>query len=213
MDTDDRAPQVAGITLGQQRHVCAFFNSIDEQHRVLRSFIKDGFERGDRAFHLVDPERREEHLRRLAEAGIDVQAAMSIGQLEVRPWEDGPLDGSRFDQDTWLASFEQVLQSGPAAGYAQTRFLAQMEWALVDLPGVEDLIEFETRVNYVVSKYDDTVICAYDLAKFGSNVVIDALRTHPVVLIGGLLQENPFFVPPDQLLLELRERKSADMPR
>jgi hypothetical protein len=33
-----------------------------------------------------------------------------------------------------------VLQSGPAAGYAQTRFLAQMEWALVDLPGVEDLI-------------------------------------------------------------------------
>jgi hypothetical protein len=213
MDTDDRSPQVAGSTLGQQRHVCAFFNSIDEQHRVLRSFIKDGFERGDRAFHLVDPERREEHLRRLAEAGIDVQAAMSIGQLEVRSWQDGPLGGSRFDQDTWLASFEQVLQSGPAAGYAQTRFLAQMEWALVDLPGVEDLIEFESRVNYVVPKYDDTVICAYDLAKFGSNVVIDALRTHPVVLIGGLLQENPFFVPPDRLLLELRERKSAHMPR
>jgi MEDS: MEthanogen/methylotroph, DcmR Sensory domain len=213
MDTDDRSPQVAGSTLGQQRHVCAFFNSIDEQHRVLRSFIKDGFERGDKAFHLVDPERREEHLRRLAEAGIDVRAAMSIGQLEVRSWQDGPLGGSRFDQDTWLASFEQVLQSGPAAGYAQTRFLAQMEWALVDLPGVEDLIEFETRVNYVVPKYDDTVICAYDLAKFGSKVVIDALRTHPVVLIGGLLQENPFFVPPDQLLLELRERKSAHMAR
>ena len=84
-----------------------------------------------------------------------------------------------------------------------------MEWALVDLPGLEDLIEFETRVNYVVPKYDDAVICAYDLSKFSASVVMDALRTHPVVIIGGLLQENPFFVSPDQFLLEIRERRSA----
>jgi hypothetical protein len=209
METADRSLKVAGGTLGQHRHVCAFFNSMDEQHRVLRSFIVDGFDQGDKAFHLVDPERREEHLRRLADAGINLQEAMGTGQLEVRPWQDGPLHGGRFDQDTWLASFEQVLRSGPAAGFGQTRFLAHMEWALVDLPGVEDLIEFETHVNRVVPKYDDTVICTYDLTKFGANVVIDALRTHPVVIIGGLLQENPFFVPPDQFLLEIRERRSA----
>jgi hypothetical protein len=82
-----------------------------------------------------------------------------------------------------------------------------MEWALVDLPGVEDLIEFETRVNYVVPKYDNIVICAYDLSKFSAGVVMDALRTHPVVIIGGILQENPFFVPPDQFLVELKERR------
>ncbi|MEY2403751.1 MAG: hypothetical protein QOD38_1302, partial [Acidimicrobiaceae bacterium] len=40
-------------------------------------------------------------------------------------------------------------------------------------------------------------------------VVMDALRTHPAVIIGGLLQENPFFVPPDQLLLEIRGRQSV----
>ena len=194
---------------GQHRHVCAFFNSFDEQHRVLRPFIEDGFERGDKAFHLVDPERREEHLSWLAEAGVNVQEAMGIGQLEVRPWQDGPLHGGRFDQEAWLAPFEQVLQSGPATGYAQTRFLAHMEWALVDLPGVDDLIEFETRVNYVVPKHEDAVICAYDLTKCGASVVIDALRTHPVVIVGGLLQENPFFVPPDQLLLEIRQRRSG----
>jgi hypothetical protein len=191
------------------RHICAFFNSIDEQHRVLGPFIKEGFDRGDKAYHLVDPARREEHLRRLAEAGINVQEAIGTGQLEVRPWQDGPLRGDRFDEEDWLASFEQVLQSGPAAGYAQTRYLAQMEWALVDLPGVDDLIEFETHVNYVVPKYHNPVICAYDLTKFGASVVMDALRTHPVVIIGGLLQENPFFVPPEQLLLEIRERRSA----
>jgi hypothetical protein len=84
-----------------------------------------------------------------------------------------------------------------------------MEWALVDLPGVDDLIEYEVRVNYLIPKYEDVVICTYDLAKFGASVVMDALRTHPAVIIGGLLQENPFFVPPDQLLLEIRDRRSV----
>ena len=209
MGTDNRSPQVAGGALSRHRHICAFFNSLEEQHRVLHSFIKDGFDQGDKAFHLVDPDRRDDHLSRLAGHGIDVEAAMAIGQLEVRPWEAGPLQGDRFDRDGWLASFERVLQSGAASGYAQTRFLAQMEWALEDLPGVEDLIEFETRINYMVPKYDDTVICAYDLRRFDAGVVIYALRTHPAVIIGGLLQENPFFVPPDELLLEIRERESA----
>src|SRR6266849_913912 len=84
METNDRSVQFAGGILGRQRHVCAFFYSTDEEHRVLRSFIKDGFDLGDKAFHLVDPELREEHLRRLTEEGINVQEAMDTGQLEVR---------------------------------------------------------------------------------------------------------------------------------
>jgi hypothetical protein len=210
MEGQDTSLQISPQALeGGNRHICAFFNGMDEHYRVLRSFIKDGFDTGDKAFHLVDPKRREDHLKRLAEAGIDVEETMASGQLEVHAWEDGPLHGERFDQDTWLAGFEEVLRSGPASGYAKTRFVAQMEWALVDMPGIDDMIEFETRVNYVVPKYDDPVICAYDLSKFGASTVMYALRTHPVVIIGGLLQENPFYVDPDELLIELRERRAA----
>jgi hypothetical protein len=212
METHDTSVQIAPNALeGGNRHICAFFNGMDEHYRVLQTFIQDGFDQGDKAFHLVDPTRRDDHLRRLADAGIDVHGALASGQLEVHPWEDGPLHGERFDQDTWLTGFEQVLQSGPASGYPQTRFLAQMEWALVDLPGIDDMIEFEARVNYVVPKYDDSVICAYDLSKFGASTVMYALRTHPVVIIGGLLQENPFYVDPDAFLLEMREQRPASV--
>src|SRR5207249_11036043 len=55
---------------------------------LFRSFIKEGFEQGDRAFHMVDPRHRAEHLRRLQEAGIPVAEAERKGQLEVRRWED-----------------------------------------------------------------------------------------------------------------------------
>lgn len=209
METTANSLQFNESTFGQHRHICAFFNSIDEQHRVLRPFIRDGFGGSDKSYHYVDPERREEHLSWLADAGVNVQEAMGAGQLEVWPWYDSPLRGGCFDLETWLATFEQMLQSGPAAGYARTRVMGHMEWALLDLPGVDDLIEYETRVNYVIPKYEDAVICTYDLTKFGASVVMDALRTHPLVIIGGLLQENPFFVPPDQLLREIRERRSA----
>ena len=48
MGTNDRSVRFAGGTLGRHRHICAFFNSIDEEHRVLRSFIKDGFDLGEK---------------------------------------------------------------------------------------------------------------------------------------------------------------------
>jgi hypothetical protein len=206
MATSGGSVQCAGCSLGQHRHICAFFTGLDEQHRVLRSFIKEGFERGDKAFHLVDSDLCEDHLTRLAEAGIDVAQVMDKGQLELRCWHDAYLHGDRFDQDAMLALIEEILQSGAASGYPLTRLVAHMEWALLDKTGVGDLVEYETRLNYVLPKYDDPVICTYDLSKFGASVVMDIMRTHPVVIIGGVLQENPFFVPPDQFLLELRER-------
>lgn len=38
---------------------------------------------------------------------------------------------------------------------------------------------------------------------------MDILRTHPMVVMGGALRENPFFVPPDQLLAELSQRTAG----
>src|SRR5947209_19956918 len=123
METNDRLVQFAGGTLGRDRHICAFFNSIGEQHRVLRSFIKEGFDRGEKALHFVDPKLREVHLKPLAGAGIDVERAMGSGQLEVRLWQDAQLRGDRFDQVVWLASRGGVLKSGRAASCPLTRVL------------------------------------------------------------------------------------------
>src|SRR5258708_31094999 len=204
----DHSVQFAGDNLGGHRLVCGVYKSIDEKYRVLRSFFKDGFDRGEKATHIVDPEQREEHLKRLTEAGINVQQAMSSGQLELRPWRETYLPGDRFDQDATVALIEQILQSGAAAGYPLTRLVAHMEWALLDKPGVNNLVEYEARLNYVLPKYHDPVICTYDLTKFPASLVMDIMRTHPVVIIGGILQENPFYVPPDQFLREIRERQS-----
>jgi hypothetical protein len=68
---------------------------------------------------------------------------------------------------------------------------ADMEWALEDLPGVHDILEYECRLNYVLPKYDDIVVCAYDLRKFSAAVLRDIARVHPTVIVNGVLQSNP----------------------
>ena len=149
--------RLAGKALDRRRHVCAFFNSKDEEYRVLLPFIKEGFDQGHKAFHIVKEGHRPEHRRRLAAAGIDVADAEQKGRLEIRRWEDAYLREGHFDKDKMLALIEEVLQKGKTQGYPLTRLLANMEWALEDRPGVDDVVEYETRLNFILPKYDDAV--------------------------------------------------------
>ena len=210
MATNERSIELAGVNLAGQNHICAFFNTMEEEHRVLGSFYKDGLDRGEKAAHIVDPGNREEHLKRLAEAGIHVQDMMDTGQLEVLPWTDTYVRDHRFDQDAMLASVEELIQAGASAGYPRTRLVGHhMDWLFLDEPAVNNLLQYEARLNDVLSKYNAPVICNYDLSKIDASVAMDVMRTHPLVIIGGLLRENPFFVPPDEFLLEIREHRLA----
>jgi MEDS: MEthanogen/methylotroph, DcmR Sensory domain len=212
METDAAAIPFAGSPLREARHVCAFFHNPDEEYRIMLPFIKAGFACGDRAFHVVDPNLREDHLRRLEAAGIDVAVAEPNGQFKLYDWHDTYFQHGHFDQQAMIALLEKELQDGARQGFRVSRSIAHMEWALEDRPGVEDLVEYEARLNYILPRYSDPIICVYDLAKFGGAIVVDMLRTHPMVIIGGLLQENPFFVPPDAFLRQLRERQTPRTP-
>lgn len=208
MMANEKPVRLAGRTLKETRHVCAFFHSREEQESILLPFFKEGYDRGEKLFHVVDARRREEHLRACAACGIDVERAQESGQLEVRSWEDAYLKDGHFDAERMIRVLGEICE-GNRAKYGQTRLTGQMEWALETLPGVTDIVEYETKLNYVLPKYPDPVVCTYDLNKHSASVVMDILRTHPMVIVGGLLQENPLYVPPDEMLRELRERRAG----
>jgi MEDS: MEthanogen/methylotroph, DcmR Sensory domain len=198
---------LAGSALKRRCHACAFFHDREEEYRLLLPFVKEGFEQEDKIFQIVDGQHRDERLRRIGALGIDVAAAEEAGQLEVRPWADAYLRGGRFDQYAMLGLVEEVLGKGRAQ-FGLTRLWANMEWSLEDFPGVDDIVEYEARLNEVTSRFDDVVVCTYDLNRFSATLVMDILRTHPQVIVGGILQENPFYLPPEQFLSELRARNT-----
>jgi hypothetical protein len=198
---------VAGSQLGEDRHLCAFFRGDDEAYRVLLPFILEGFACGDKAVHVVRPDQEAPHLGRLTAAGLDPAAVRTSGQLELRHNTETYLNNGGFDPDRMLAAFESMASGNAKSGFPSSRIICNMDWAECDRSHQEHLVEFESRVNEVWRRHDDTVICVYDLAKFNGNMVIDVMRTHPWVLIGDVLQQNPFFVPPEQFLHELRARR------
>jgi hypothetical protein len=206
MAEDSRTVRLAGSTIDCRCHACAFFDSREEEYQVLLPFMKEGIEAGDKAFLILDEEQRAERLRRLAEIGVDPEAAEQRGQLEVRPWEDAHLRPGRFDQHAMIALLEDVFRRDQQSGFGLTRLWANMEWALGDFPGVHDIVEYESRVNYVLPKYDTVTVCTYDVTRFSASLLMDILRTHPYAIVGGILQKNSFYVPPDEFLRELHGR-------
>src|SRR5260370_31484086 len=155
---------LAGSQLGQARHVCAFFNSDEEEYRVLLPFIKDGFECGDKAIHILSPDQRRDHLQRLAGIGIDSTAVQRSGQFELRSSTETYLQDGRFDQDRMLQSFERMASDNAEGGFPLSRIVCRMDWVPDGQSHIGDLIDFGARVNDVWGRHDDAVICAYHVA-------------------------------------------------
>jgi hypothetical protein len=166
-------------------------------------------ERGEKAVHVVNANNRAAHLSRLREAGIDVEAAEERGQLQVLSWPDSYLRGGHFDHDDAIELLDGLFAGARAEGFPRTRMIGDMDWALENRLGVADLMVYEARLNTLLSKNDDVIICVYDLSRFSGATVLDALRTHPLVIVEGITQKNPFFVSPETFIAEVRERRRS----
>jgi hypothetical protein len=167
-------------------------------------FIKEGFERGEKAFHIVDPELREAHLLQLQSAGIDVDLVEKEGHFEMRDWNEYYFPDGQFNEARLLNQWEAVLEGAVRKGYPRTRVIAHLEWFQDD---VNTLLEYEANFNRT-PRVRDPVICTYELSKHSAAFIIDVMRTHPMILIGGILQENPFYVQPEEFVRDLRARET-----
>jgi len=191
---------LAGVEVGCPCHVCAFFGGADEAYSTLLPFLREGCAAGDHSVCLVDERRRGEDVARFKREGIDVEAARADGRLEIETWQGSYLQDGRFDQNTILNCVQDMLGTGTRRGFDRSRIWGNMEWALLSVPGVHELAEYESRLNYIVPLYGDVIVCAYDTTKFPAAVLADVLRAHPYVLSNGRLTKNPDYVTPDRRL-------------
>lgn len=105
---------LADSTLDHRAHVCAFFNGPDEEYQMLLPFIKEGIELGQKSVHTINPRLRADHNLRLASAGIEVDAVLQNGQLELLDWSTTHLPKGHFDQHETLSLYRRVMDEEPA---------------------------------------------------------------------------------------------------
>jgi DcmR-like sensory protein len=198
---------LCGQVLNGLPHICAFVDSCDQQYDILLPFLRQGLECNDRLLNLVSPEHHADHLMRLGAAGIDVAGLVTAGRLVLHCFEDTYLKDGCFSADRMLSLLEDAFASARSDGYDQLRGFGEMDWALSGLPGTEKLVEYEARVNHLAAKFNDVLVCVYDVNKFTGRVLADILSTHPKVILGATIYENPYYLPPEVFLKYLQTRQ------
>jgi hypothetical protein len=192
-----------GLQLSNGDHVCVFCRG-GERDELLLPFLADGLSAGDRCLAVVDTSEPEEVLDALGPGGA---AAHPADQLTVLASRDVYLTDRGFDMEGMLDFYGAELRgvAEGRSGYDCIRTAGEMSWALRDIPGVGDLLAYEARVNQVLAANPDAAaisLCLYDVERFDAELIVGVLRTHPKVVMGGTVIDNPFYIQPEEFLLQ-----------
>ena len=202
--------------LAPHDHLCLIYETRAEQFAAVVPFMRLGLERGERCLYIVDENTAQAVLDALRAGGIEVDAALASGALIIAAKQDAYLKQGYFDPDWMIRFLAQAVAEARAAGFTALRATAEMTWALGgdpstalpqaqddslgQVPGSDRLIEYEAKLNHFFPTCDILAICQYNRNRFSPAIILDVIRTHPLVISGGTVCRNPYYAPPDELL-------------
>ncbi len=178
-------------------HVAHFYSRDEEWLDLAAGFFDAGLTSGDKCVCVVRPGAREEQLKqRLSDRGMPVEAALASRQLVLFEGKDKP---SEMQEE-----LAHALAEIPD-GYPLLRWAGDMSWSLQRMPTTEKLMEWESHCN-MVENPPAVFLCQYDLRAFLGSVVMDAMKTHPLCVVGNAIHRNPFYQRPEEFLAEMSQR-------
>lgn len=202
---------LAGASLTEHFHVCAFFNSKADEYDVLLPFYAEAHGFGEKTLHLVNPDNVEDHRARLNGYGIHVTELEASGQLEITTWARSYLEeNGKFKRESMLSKLIDARNTAIGNGFPRFRVVGDMNWVFLEGMDFRSILSYEAEVNEFLAVNKQPAICVYDIAKLNGAMMMDLLRTHPLTLVNGVVQENPFYIPASQLLEELNSRIADD---
>jgi hypothetical protein len=190
---------IPGLQLAEGDHICAFYRGPTERDQILIPYLQAGLRTGDKCICVVDAVDPQEVLAALG-SEADVNRWISETQLELRASTDAYLRSGRFCMEEMLAFWDNFVGPAVTGKFRFARSVGEMTWALRQAPGVEELVIYESELNRFLPRYPQVILCLYDLERFSGEIIIDLLKTHPKVLLGSMVVENPHYLEPDEFL-------------
>jgi sugar diacid utilization regulator len=189
---------VSGLQVRAGDHICAFYRGA-ERDKVLVPFLRAGLRTGDKCIY-VDDGAQPQHLLALLDDPL-VDERLERHQLELVAFENAYLTGGEFVLTRMVQFWDDNVRSALEGGkYRFVRSAGEMTWALRDLPGVDQLVAYESELNRFVPRYPQVILCLYDIERFSGELILDMLKTHPKVLLGAMVLDNPYYLEPDEFL-------------
>jgi hypothetical protein len=174
-------------------HLCLIYDDERERREVVARFVADGVGARERIAYFTDgnPDDVPHWLR---EQGVDVppppQFSVSFARDVYCPTGEfcvEPMFGF------WRAFYAEALSQG----FAGARATGETSWSR-EVPGGEGIVEYEARLNDLLAELPVIALCQYDVHSFDGATILDILRVHPMMLIGGQVVQNPCYLKPEQ---------------
>src|SRR5262245_23651107 len=197
------APFITAISglekLGPHDHLCSIYENQQEHLAVAISFIRIGLDRGEKCLYVDDDGTFGGFREALQAKGIDVDHAVASHSLVSTTKQQAHLKCGSFDFD-WMFSFwKEATERAISEGFSALRVIDETEWVLSAL-GLERWIEYESRLTHLLSQYNCVALCQYNRRLFPPELILDVIRTHPVVVHDNTVCRNLHHVPPDEFL-------------
>ena len=178
-------------------HLALIYESQAEQFATAIPYIKHGLERGERCVYIADENDTEEVIDALAAAGVDVDEALESGALVMHTAQESYLRNGTFDPDDMIAFLEDTIAEAEAE-YDGLRITGEMTWVFGDEPPLEELIEYEGKLNALLPDVNGIALCQYNREKFSPETVRDVIKTHPHLIYDETVCQNFYYTPPEE---------------
>ena len=178
-------------------HFALIYGSQAEQFAAAIPFIRNGLERGERCLYIADENSEEDILDAMRNHGIDVDTALESGSLSVHTKQETYLRNGTFDPGEMIAFLADAIDE-TRGEYEGLRTTGEMAWILDDDAHIEDLIEYEAKLNHLLSDESCVSLCQYNRERFPADVIRDVISTHPLVIHDGRISHNVYYTPPEE---------------
>jgi hypothetical protein len=177
-------------------HICAIFESHAQQMEVMIPFIATGLRATQQCVWVSPPDAAQHFREALGAIGGDLPTLEASGQLVIISDVDYYLYHGLFEPDRTIALMRTLHEEGRRQGYQGIRATGDVSW--LGKSGLDPDIweEYELRVSHEVADRPVVVVCQYNPRQVGGEMVVKALRTHPIVILGDTVKQNPFYVVP-----------------
>jgi hypothetical protein len=199
---------IGGLEAEPGDHICGVFSGERERDQILIPFLQAGLASGDKCICVVDGTSPEEIVATLGPGGE--AATLTAGkQLEVIGAADMYLRSGRFSADEVIGAWKAAISDTMYAGQFDV-VRAVETWSRREvLPDMQELLMLESEMNRYLPLYPQVVMCLYDLDQFGSGALVNLVMTHPRMLMGGMVIENPYYLTPDEVLAKAVRRDTG----
>lgn len=181
--------------LGPGDHACCFLESEEERLAVIKRFVGDGLEQGDRVLYIYHGRGRPEVLDMLEDAGVAHRDHVAGGALVFASSADTYLDGGVFDRERMLERLRGEIDGAASDGYRALRVTGEMGWTREASLEPGALLLYELEADALVETSACTALCQYMASECGTTEMLSLLEAHPLIAVSTEVFSNPFFIP------------------